>query len=119
MARPVPGGRPGAGDQRKAVFASACARARLRQLQDAANGGATVDVRWRGSMSSFRSRLRWHCQFMQKLEDRPSLEFTTMCDAYVGLRDEQAPDRERLDAWHEGRTGYPLIDACMRSVRRG
>jgi deoxyribodipyrimidine photo-lyase len=54
---------------------------------------------------------------MQKLEDQPQLEFETMCDAYVGLRDEQTVDRERLDAWHEGRTGYPLIDACMRSVR--
>ena len=93
------------------------ARARLRQLQDASDVGDGIDVRWRGSIASFRSRLRWHCHFMQKLEDRPSLEFETMCDAYVGLRDEQTVDRDRLDAWHEGRTGYPLIDACMRSVR--
>ncbi len=93
------------------------ARARLRQLKESADAGDAIDVRWRGSIASFRSRLRWHCHFMQKLEDRPSLEFETMCDAYIGLRDEQTPDRERLDAWHEGRTGYPLIDACMRSVR--
>ncbi len=93
------------------------ARARLRQLQEAVESGEVIDARWRDSIASFRSRLRWHCHFMQKLEDRPSLEFATMCDAYIGLRDEQTPDRERLDAWHEGRTGYPLIDACMRSVR--
>jgi deoxyribodipyrimidine photo-lyase len=26
-------------------------------------------------------------------------------------------DRERLAAWCEGRTGYPMVDACMRSLR--
>ncbi len=93
------------------------ARARLQQLRQASDTEDVADMRWRGSIASFRSRLRWHCHFMQKLEDRPGLEFDTMCDAYIGLRDEQTPDREKLDAWHEGRTGYPLIDACMRSVR--
>lgn len=93
------------------------ARARLQQLRDAHAAGELVDARWRGSIASFRSRLRWHCHFMQKLEDQPQLEFETMCDAYTGLRDEQHADAERLAAWHEGRTGYPLVDACMRCVR--
>ncbi len=93
------------------------ARARLRQLAEASAEGEPVDATWRGSIASFRSRLRWHCHFMQKLEDQPQLEFESMCSAYIGLRDEQTVDDERLAAWHEGRTGYPLIDACMRSVR--
>ena len=93
------------------------ARARLLQLNDAASTGDTVDPRWRGSISSFRSRLRWHCHFMQKLEDQPRLEFETMCDAYVGLRDEMHADERLLHAWYAGHTGYPLIDACMRCVR--
>ncbi|MDZ7632520.1 MAG: deoxyribodipyrimidine photo-lyase/cryptochrome family protein [Gemmatimonadaceae bacterium] len=93
------------------------ARARLRQLAEAADAGEAVDARWRASIASFRSRLRWHCHFMQKLEDQPRLEFETMCDAFVGLRDEHHVDQARLEAWDAGATGYPLIDACMRSVR--
>jgi deoxyribodipyrimidine photo-lyase len=94
-------------------------RARLRQLTDAAAAGAGSDAasQWRASITSFRSRLRWHCHFMQKLEDQPSLEFEAMCDAYAGLRRVQPGDDQRLDAWHAGRTGYPLIDASMRCVR--
>ncbi len=93
------------------------ARARLQQLDQARSEGNTQDPRWRASIASFRSRLRWHCHFMQKLEDQPRLEFETMCDAYVGLRDESQVDQRLLQAWHDGQTGYPLIDACMRSVR--
>jgi len=93
------------------------ARARLQQLSDVTAQGGIVDARWRTSIASFRSRLRWHCHFMQKLEDQPRIEFETMCDAFVGMRNEQTVDAERLAAWHEGRTGYPLIDACMRAVR--
>ena len=93
------------------------ARARVAQLADA---GVTDDAgsrRWRASVASFRTRLRWHCHFMQKLEDQPRLEFETMCEAYIGLRDEAEADEALLAAWDEGRTGYPLIDACMRCVR--
>jgi deoxyribodipyrimidine photo-lyase len=28
-----------------------------------------------------------------------------------------AQDEERLAAWCEGRTGFPMVDACMRSLR--
>jgi deoxyribodipyrimidine photo-lyase len=93
------------------------ARARLQQLDADVSAGDTVDPRWRKSISSFRSRLRWHCHFMQKLEDQPLIEFDTMCDAYVGLRDETNADERLLHAWYSGHTGYPLIDACMRSMR--
>ncbi|HYW49030.1 MAG TPA: FAD-binding domain-containing protein [Gemmatimonadaceae bacterium] len=93
------------------------ARARLRQVADVVAAGGDVDPRWKASIASFRSRLRWHCHFMQKLEDQPRIEFDTMCEAFVGMRDEQQADAERLAAWHDGRTGYPLIDACMRAVR--
>ncbi|MES3033293.1 MAG: FAD-binding domain-containing protein [Gemmatimonadota bacterium] len=92
------------------------ARARLAQLDDAASGDETRG-RWRASITSFRTRLRWHCHFMQKLEDQPELEFETMCSPYAGLRDATAADAVRLRAWDEGRTGYPLVDACMRAVR--
>lgn len=93
------------------------ARARLAQLADDTRTTDASHQHWRASITSFRTRLRWHCHFMQKLEDQPRLEFETMCEAYVGLRDEASVDEALLRAWDEGRTGYPLVDACMRSVR--
>lgn len=68
------------------------------------------------SLRAFSGRLRWHCHFMQKLEDEPQLEFRNLARACDGLRD-AAPDHERLQAWCEGRTGYPMVDACMRQLR--
>ncbi|MBL0945140.1 MAG: deoxyribodipyrimidine photo-lyase [Hydrogenophaga sp.] len=68
------------------------------------------------ALRGFAGRLRWHCHFMQKLEDEPAIEhrnFARVCD---GLR-EDAFDRERFEAWCEGRTGFPMVDACMRSLR--
>jgi deoxyribodipyrimidine photo-lyase len=73
-------------------------------------------------LRGFASRLRWHCHFMQKLEDEPALEWRNVARSVDGLRagdgvNEQPIDRERLEAWTEGRTGYPMVDACMRQLR--
>jgi deoxyribodipyrimidine photo-lyase len=76
---------------------------------------AAVVARWRRSLRSFQSRLHWHCHFMQKLEDEPALEFRCLQRAAEGLREEPA-DHALLQAWCSGETGYPLVDACLRSV---
>jgi deoxyribodipyrimidine photo-lyase len=73
-------------------------------------------------LRGFASRLRWHCHFMQKLEDEPAIEWRNVARAMDGLRagDGVHPgeaDAERLQAWCEGRTGYPMVDACMRQLR--
>jgi deoxyribodipyrimidine photo-lyase len=73
-------------------------------------------------LRGFASRLRWHCHFMQKLEDEPDIEWHNVARTADGLRPgdgvhEGAIHRERLDAWTEGRTGYPMVDACMRQLR--
>ncbi|MEX0604925.1 MAG: deoxyribodipyrimidine photo-lyase [Marinobacter sp.] len=68
------------------------------------------------SLTSFRSRLHWHCHFIQKLEDEPELEFRAMHRELESLK--QGPnDSERLQRWQEGETGWPLVDACMRALR--
>ena len=77
----------------------------------------SFDKRWKGSLSSFMGRLRWHCHFMQKLEDQPSIEFENMNSAYNGLR-EDVFDQDLFDAWCAGQTGYPLVDACMRCLHQ-
>ncbi|MAK94010.1 MAG: deoxyribodipyrimidine photolyase, partial [Gammaproteobacteria bacterium] len=71
---------------------------------------------WRQSLKSFDSRLHWHCHFIQKLEDEPAAEFRSFHSAYHGLDKEHADASAFLAAWQEGRTGYPLVDACMRSL---
>lgn len=66
-------------------------------------------------LRGFASRLRWHCHFMQKLEDEPQIEWRNIARTADGLRDE-ASERRRFDAWREGQTGYPMVDACMRQL---
>ncbi|MEM6911234.1 MAG: deoxyribodipyrimidine photo-lyase/cryptochrome family protein [Verrucomicrobiota bacterium] len=77
--------------------------------------GEAMAPGWFSALKSFLARLRWHCHFMQKLEDEPEIEFRNFSRAYDGLREPHWSE-ERFQAWVEGRTGYPLVDACMRAL---
>jgi deoxyribodipyrimidine photo-lyase len=71
------------------------------------------------SLKSFEGRLHWHCHFIQKLESEPEIEWRNVHRGFDGMRDEQTLDEaglKRLNAWARGQTGYPFIDACMRSL---
>ena len=72
------------------------------------------------ALRGFSGRLRWHCHFMQKLEDEPAIEFHNFARVFDGLREERLTDlnQAHFAAWCEGRTGYPMVDACMRSLIR-
>jgi len=70
---------------------------------------------WPKALQAFGSRLRWHCHFIQKLEDEPQIDFNTMHPAYESVRSDSNADR--LQAWQEGCTGYPMVDACMRYLK--
>ncbi len=61
----------------------------------------------------FKSRLAWHCHFIQKLESEPELEYKEFHSFFNNLRKKN--DRF-LKLWSEGNTGYPFLDACMRSL---
>lgn len=57
---------------------------------------------------------------MQKLEDEPRIEFGNFVRAYDGLREEftaSLEGRRRFEAWKDGLTGYPMVDACIRCVK--
>jgi deoxyribodipyrimidine photo-lyase len=90
-------------------------RARSTEIKALRKAKAELDPRWLQSLSSFQSRLRWHCHFMQKLEDEPELEFHALNCALDGLRADAFRD-DYFEAWATGQTGYPLVDACMRSL---
>ena len=71
---------------------------------------------WLKSLTSFNSRLHWHCHFIQKLEDEPEAEFRAFHPAYRDLHKDPPDAAQRLLAWQNGRTGFPLVDACMRAL---
>ncbi len=71
------------------------------------------------SLKSFEGRLHWHCHFIQKLESEPEIEWRNVHRGFTGMRNEGELSEEesrRLKAWEAGQTGYPFIDACMRSL---
>jgi deoxyribodipyrimidine photo-lyase len=86
------------------------------QQQRALQGDRSTDAQaWRQSLVSFSGRLHWHCHFMQKLESEPAIETREMHPSARGLRSIPG-DPVLLAAWADGRTGFPFVDACMRSL---
>ncbi|MEM7672954.1 MAG: FAD-binding domain-containing protein [Verrucomicrobiota bacterium] len=84
--------------------------AEMRRLAIKESGSRAFPMR---PISSFLSRCHWHCHFMQKLESEPEIEsrcFNRACD---DLRPRNA-NREWLNAFKLGQTGYPFLDACIR-----
>ncbi len=73
---------------------------------------------WRRATNALSSRLHWHCHFIQKFESECSMELKSVNAAYQQLpyRSVDADHDRLLKAWKQGCTGYPLIDACMRSL---
>jgi deoxyribodipyrimidine photo-lyase len=89
----------------------------VREIEQAAQRALreNSDIYWQRSLRAFLSRLAWRCHFVQKLESQPELETQCMHPACEGLRPSEAAP-ELLEAWYRGQTGYPLIDAVMRSL---
>lgn len=72
---------------------------------------------WQRSVNAFQARISWHCHFIQKFESEAQMENRPVNRAYINypcLRASAA--KQRLEAWKAGRTGIPIIDACMRAV---
>ncbi len=72
------------------------------------------------SLRSFESRLHWRCHFIQKLESEPAIEFECLHPATRGLRNEgdyTEDEEHRFEAWANGQTGLPFVDACMRFLK--
>lgn len=72
---------------------------------------------WQKPINALASRLHWHCHFIQKFESEHQMQWRPINNAYENL---SYPDvhvgltiEERLQRWKLGKTGYPLVDACM------
>ncbi len=68
------------------------------------------------SISAFQSRLAWRCHFVQKLENFPEMEQREQNGALAQLR--PAMSAHEFERWSQGQTGFPLVDACLRSVHQ-
>lgn len=68
----------------------------------------------KSSLRAFSSRIKWHCHFIQKLEDQPTIEFFNL-NSVTDQLDRVFCER-KFQAWQQGMTGYPFIDACMRCL---
>ncbi len=99
---------------KEAVYATWARRSQLLALS-----APERPVGYLQSLKSFEGRLHWHCHFIQKLESEPEIEWRNVHRGFTGMRNEgelSDDESQRLTAWIEGRTGYPFIDACMRSL---
>ena len=90
----------------RAVYAAT--QARIDELKTVAHPDAAA---WRKSLTAFKSRLHWRDHFIQRLETEPGMEFGPLNAAYADL---PTPGDPFLGDWLAGRTGWPLVDACMR-----
>lgn len=69
----------------------------------------------RFSLAAYEERLAWRDHFTQKLEDAPSIEQRALHSAFDALRP-SIPNPRALEAFTEGMTGYPMVDAVLRSL---
>jgi deoxyribodipyrimidine photo-lyase len=68
------------------------------------------------AIDSLIARLHWHCHFIQKLESEPALEWRSQHPLHEAKRFVTDANDPVLEAWAAGKTGFPFVDACMRSL---
>lgn len=73
---------------------------------------------WHRAYTALFSRLHWHCHFIQKMESEHSIEWRAQNKGYDSFPYEEGPESQRrFFLWKSARTGYPLVDACMRALK--
>ena len=68
----------------------------------------------KNQLSAFISRLRWQAHFIQKFEMEHTMEEASLNKGYHKLK--KSISTKYQQAWKEGKTGFPLIDASMRCL---
>lgn len=86
----------------------------VHAVRAARETGGPVPAR---DLASLEKRLHWHCHFMQKLESEPDIEFRNVHRGFDGLREGDF-NREWFEAWRRAETGWPFVDACLRSLQQ-
>ena len=97
------------------ISARAVRRETLLRLAELAGAPSPEARALRRGLRAFSERLQWRDHFAQRLEDEPGLEFHTPHPLYADLPIAVGAEAEqRMQALLAGRTGFPLVDACLR-----
>ena len=78
-----------------------------RQVVEAAGTGSAA-------RDAFTRQLAWRDWYAHLLHERPAMASAAIRPEYDRIRWRDDPDG--LEAWKEGRTGFPLVDAGMREL---
>ncbi|GAA4360180.1 cryptochrome/photolyase family protein [Angustibacter luteus] len=76
---------------------------------------ADLSRRRGGGAATFRSELAWREFYADVLWHHPRSAREYLRPGYAAMAYDR-PDQEAVDAWREGRTGFPLVDAGMRQL---
>jgi len=86
--------------------------------------------RWAKSLEAYLVRLEWRRSRMQDFEMRCWMENRSVFQSWEHLREGntflfgdpallgRTTDTQRIEAFEQGKTGYPMVDACMRCLLR-
>lgn len=77
------------------------------------------DSKQKFSLKTFLDRLRWHDKFSQRHYFHPELAFKNRYwefDEYYPNEELTGQKLELFQAWCEGKTGFPMVDASMRQL---
>ncbi len=66
------------------------------------------------ALDAFSSRLRWQAHFIQKFEMECIMEKESINKGFSKLK--KNVSEQYVKAWEIGKTGVPIIDACMRCL---
>lgn len=97
------------------ISARAVAHETQRRLTELAWDPSPEARDLRLGLRSFSERLHWRDHFAQRLEDEPGIEFQPPHPLYADLPCVESLEADvRMAAFLAGKTGFPLIDACVR-----
>ncbi|WP_136482988.1 cryptochrome/deoxyribodipyrimidine photo-lyase family protein [Cognatitamlana onchidii] len=85
----------------------------VREVYQEAQNVKELSV-YKKPLEAFLSRLRWQAHFIQKFEMEHTMEEASINRGFHKLK--KSVSKAYQTAWKTGKTGYPLIDACMRCL---
>ena len=83
-------------------------------MREVVQAAEQVKTNSKMALSQFKSRLRWQAHFIQKFEMEERIEFENFNAAFNIIQKEK--NEFYIQAWKEGKTGFPLVDASMRCL---
>lgn len=95
-------------------FGAISVRECVQTLWQAADDG---DLRVQRSYQQLVSRLRWGNGFTQRFRYLPQLELRSLYRIFDDDEDAWAFDEVLYQAWKEGQTGFPIVDAAARCLQ--